>query len=169
MVSLEQIKIRILQPDDSLEELTELLHRAYKQLADMGLKYLATYQPVETTAKRIKDGLCFVAELDKRVVATITYYPPGVAHAATKLALPDCAWLGQMGVEPPLQKYGIGLKLLNYAEDYAKVNKVQKIGLDTSEQAEHLIDWYKKLGYRFDQYMQWDVTNYRSVILIKEL
>lgn len=169
MVKPEQINIRQLQPDDSLEQLTELLHRAYKQLADMGLKYVATYQPVDTTAKRIKDGVCFVAEFETRIVATLTYYPPGLAHAARELNITDCAWVGQMGVEPPLQRYGIGLKLLDFVEDYARQKGAQRMGLDTSEKAQHLIDWYTKLGYQFRQYLSWDITNYRSVILVKEL
>lgn len=169
MVTLDQIKIRQLEKNDSLEELTKLLHRAYKQLADMGLKYLATYQPVETTADRIKDGVCFVVEYQDRIIGTLTYYAPGLSHAAQKLNLPDCAWLGQMGVEPPLQKFGIGLALMNHAEDFGRQNMAKRIGLDTSEQAQHLINWYHKLDYKFETYLSWDITNYRSVILIKEL
>ena len=68
--------IRLLNESDSLEELTELLHRAYRVLADLNLRYMATHQDVSVTRDRIKNGRCFVAELNGRVVGTITYYEP---------------------------------------------------------------------------------------------
>jgi hypothetical protein len=45
----EIISIRQLTSADSLEELTDLLHAAYKRLGDMGLNYTAVDQPVEET------------------------------------------------------------------------------------------------------------------------
>jgi hypothetical protein len=44
-----------------------------------------------------------------------------------------------------------------------------EIALDTSERAHHLIQMYEKRGYRFVEYFQWEVTNYRSVVLSKKL
>lgn len=161
--------IRQITENDSLEDLTDLLHRAYKQLADMGLKYLATYQSVEQTGERIAKGVCFVAELEGKIVGTVTYYPPDESFASKKLYLSETAWLGQMGVEPVLQKKGIGLKLVNHVEEYIGSIGIKSIGLDTSEEASHLIDWYNKLGYEFKEYIKWDITNYRSVVLVKRL
>ena len=43
------------------------------------------------------------------------------------------------------------------------------LALDTAEGATHLIDWYAKLGFEFVEYTQWEVTNYRSVIMAKPL
>ncbi len=39
--------------------------------------------------------------------------------------------------------------------------------MDTSEQATQLIRWYEQQGYRHVGYADWDVTNYRSVVLSK--
>ncbi|MBW1796697.1 MAG: GNAT family N-acetyltransferase, partial [Deltaproteobacteria bacterium] len=44
-----------------------------------------------------------------------------------------------------------------------------ELALDTAEQATHLINWYERLGYRFIEYVDWDVTNYRSVIMSKRV
>ena len=74
-----------------------------------------------------------------------------------------------MGVEPEFQKQGIGKKLIEYIEQYAKENNFVQVALDTSEEAAHLIDWYEKLGYKFHSHIDWDITNYRSVVLIKNL
>ena len=43
------------------------------------------------------------------------------------------------------------------------------VTLDTAEGAEHLIRTYEKRGYRFIEYVQWEVTNYRSVVMSKKL
>ena len=63
--------VRLLGPDDSLEELTGLLNRAYKSLADMGLNYVASWQGVDITKRRLENALCFVVEIDGRIVGTI--------------------------------------------------------------------------------------------------
>ena len=68
------IEIRPLQASDSLEEMTYLLNHAYKQLAVMGLRYTATYQDIEITARRIKDALCLVGIKEGKMVANIAYY-----------------------------------------------------------------------------------------------
>ena len=67
------ILIRELQDGDSIEELTSLLHRAYRRLLDMGLRYWATHQTVDDTRTRIAGGECLVAVLNGRIVGTVTY------------------------------------------------------------------------------------------------
>lgn len=44
-----------------------------------------------------------------------------------------------------------------------------ELALDTAVPATHLIDRYKRLGYRTVAHYQRDVTNYRSVIMSKEV
>lgn len=46
-----QIRPFKLETDD-IEALTELLHKAYKQLADMELRYLATHQRIPTSLRK---------------------------------------------------------------------------------------------------------------------
>jgi len=165
----DKLTIRQLSNTDSLEGLTELLHRSYKILADMGLKYVATYQSIETTRKRLKNGVCFVAVLDDRIVGTLLYRRPGQAKGCEFYQRPDVAHISQMGVEPELQRKGIGAKLMRHVEVTAARDGASELSLDTAEQATHLIEWYERLGYRFIEYIDWDVTNYRSVIMSKVL
>jgi len=165
----DRITIRQLNDTDSLEDLTELLHRAYKILADMGLKYVATYQTVEITRKRLGNGTCFVAERGGRIVGTVLYRKPGQPKGCPFYERPDIAHVSQMGVEPDLQRRGIGVKLMRHAEETAARDGASELSLDTSEQATHLIEWYERLGYRFVEYIDWEITNYRSVILSKRV
>ena len=169
MTNKSPLTIRELRKTDSLEDLTELLHRAYKILADLGLKYVATHQSVEITRKRLKNGTCFVAELDGRIVGTVLYRKPGQPKGCAFYERPDVAHVSQMGVEPELQRQGIGDKLMRHAEETAARDGASELALDTAETATHLIEWYERLGYRFIQHIDWDMTNYRSVIMSKRV
>jgi len=51
----ESVEFRVLSKEDSIEELTLLLNRAYKTLADLGLNYVAATQGQDVTLKR--DGI----------------------------------------------------------------------------------------------------------------
>ena len=165
----DNLIIRPLAGTDSIEEITELLHRAYKQLADMGLRYMATHQDSEVTKERLGTDHSFVAEIDGRIIGTITCYGSENTKGSPYLDIAGVGHLGQLGVEPSLQGRGIGSRLFARAEDHAHKIGLQELALDTAESATHLIEWYKRLGYRFIEYAQWDVTNYRSVIMGKRL
>src|SRR5690606_12516627 len=83
----------------------------------------------------------------------------------------EVCYFSQFAVKPALQKSGLGSVLMNFVEDLAREQGFSEIALDTCEDAHSLIDYYQKRGYRFIEYVQWDLTkvNYRSVILSKSL
>jgi DNA phosphorothioation-dependent restriction protein DptG len=154
---------------DSITELTGLLHRAYKRLADMGLNFVATYQTDEETKNRITKGECFVITLNDTIIGTVTLYKDKKKSQCEWYRNDGVSYFGQFAVEPELQNLGIGSKLMEFTENYAEGLGLTEIALDTSEKAQHLIDYYDKRGYRFVQHHQWDVVNYRSVVLSKKL
>ena len=158
--------IRRLAADDSVEGLTKLLHRAYATLGARGWNYTAVDQTVEVTRKRLAEGTCLVAaDRDGRIVGTIMYNPPQTSYDGSPwLCRSDVAHLGQFGVEPSLQKGGIGARLMAAVEAMARADGAREIALDTAEPAVHLIDWYARCGYRFVEYAQWKGKRYRSVI-----
>jgi GNAT superfamily N-acetyltransferase len=165
--SFKNVTIRPFAETDGIEELTLLLNRAYKALADMNLHFVASHQNAERTRKRVSEGKCFVALKSGVIIGTICYYPPENTHGTPWYDLPNVAHFGQFGVEPELQKSGIGDALLKIVEEEAFKNGVEELALDTAEPAIHLIEFYKKRGYRFIEYTQWDEVNYRSVIMSK--
>jgi ribosomal protein S18 acetylase RimI-like enzyme len=168
-VTFTNLKIRPLRETDSLEDLTELLHRAYKKLADVGLQYLATHQTAEITRTRISKGTCYVAELDGQTVGTIIYRNPSQTKGTPHYDRPDIAYIGQMAVEPAFQGRGIATKLMRHVEGLARVDGASELAFDTSERATHLIDWYRRMGYEIVGHVKWDVTNYCSVIMSKRV
>jgi GNAT superfamily N-acetyltransferase len=166
----DEVRIRPLGSGDSIEALTDLLHRAYAALAAMGFRYVATYQDAGITRARIAKGECHVALLGGSVVGTVLLIPPG--GGSPKCAWytrPDVAVVSQFAVEPSFQGQGIGRRLLDHAEARALALGAAHVALDTAEGARHLIELYLARGYRHVGTVQWDVTNYRSVVMSKSL
>jgi GNAT superfamily N-acetyltransferase len=164
------LQIRPLGGSDDLEGLTELLHRAYGQLAELGLRFLATHQNVDTTKSRIAGAECFVAELDGLIVGTVVFRDCARTGSCAWYDRPDVASFGQFGVEPSMQGRGIGTSLLSFVEDRAREVGAKELALDTAEPAAHLIALYSKLGYRIVEHVNWgEVVNYSSVIMSKRL
>ena len=167
----DTLSIRPLGPDDSVEDLTALLHRAYATLGAKGWNYTAVDQSVDVTRERITQGKCLVAvDGSGRILGTITYDPPEISYNGSPwLCRPDVAHLAQFGVEPSRQGGGIGARLMAAVEDLARADGAREIALDTAEPAVHLVEWYARCGYRFIEYAQWRGKRYRSVIMSKAL
>jgi predicted N-acetyltransferase YhbS len=166
----EAIAIRPIRPDDSIDELTTLLHRSYAGLGNMGLNYTAVDQSVETTRKRLSRGFAFVAvDPQDRLVGTIVFYRPQCSTGSPWLERPEVAHFGQLAVDPALQRRGIGSRLMDLVEEQGRAVGAEEIALDTAEPATHLIERYQRRGYRVIEYAQWQGKSYRSVIMSKSL
>jgi GNAT superfamily N-acetyltransferase len=167
--------LRPLAPDDSLEALTALLHRAYASLGAMGLNYTAVDQSVETTARRFEGGQGFVAEDNGALVGTVVVQGPQDldrtpdARACAWYLRNDVAHLHQLGVEPAAQSRGIGRALIEACEAWARERGYRAIALDTAMPATHLRQRYAALGYADADSVQWKGKRYRTVIMVKPL
>ena len=163
------VVVRRLSTADSIDELTSLLHAAYRRLGDLGLNYTAVDQPPEVTRERIARGECLVAVADGQLVGTIVFYQATAASGCPWYDRPDVASLGQFGVLPSHQSTGIGRQLLDAVERRAAESGAVEVALDTAEDAAHLVSWYERCGYRIVEHAQWDGKTYRSVIMTKAL
>jgi GNAT superfamily N-acetyltransferase len=166
---LTLITIRDLDPSDSIAELTELLHQAYRPLGESGLNYTAVDQGPDTTRRRTERGHCLVAEQDGRLIATVTWYRPGSLEHCTWYRRPDVAVFGQFAVSPGSQRRGVGSLLIAEVERRARQEGAAELALDTAEPAKHLIDYYGSRGFRQVEVAQWKGKTYRSVIMSKTL
>jgi len=162
-------EIRRLADGDSFEELTALLHRAYSVLAQLGFRFLATHQNAEVTEERCKNGECFVAVGEGRLVGTITFYPVSATGGCSWYDRPEVSSFGQFAVEPSLQRSGLGSRLLGRVEKCATDSGAREFALDTAEGATHLIEFYKRRGFRDVGLADWSETNYQSLILSKPI
>ncbi len=160
--------IRLLRDDDDLDALTEMLHAAYRPLADLGLNYTATDQDVQTTRSRVHVGETWVAELDGRVVGTVTLKESN-PEEPNWYGRPDVAAFEQFGVDPAVQGQGIGKQLLEKIERRAREKGYAELACDTAQPARHLIALYEKWGYRVVDEIRYEGKTYPSFILSKAL
>ena len=155
--------------DEDVPALTDLLHRAYRPLAEQGMRYLASHQTEEVTRRRLGRGLGFVARLGEALAGTITLYPNPSFDECAWYQRPDVWYFGQYAVDPAHQGLGIGRALLDFAEQSARDGGAAELALDTSEHAAALLDFYARHGYRQVETVRWPVTNYSSLVLSKTL
>jgi GNAT superfamily N-acetyltransferase len=163
------VRYRYLAPTDDADRLTEMLHEAYAPLAAAGMRFLASHQPPETTRSRMEEGETIVALVDGEVVGMVTLSPPEEASGTPHYDRPRVASFEQFAVRVGNQRRGIGSRLLDLVEQRARELGAEELALDTSEHASQLRAMYEARGFRFVEYVQWDVTNYRSVVLSKAL
>jgi GNAT superfamily N-acetyltransferase len=165
----DNILIRPYQPDDPIPQITALLHKAYAGMAAQGMRYLASHQDDKTTLERLTTGASFIAIKQNAIVGTITVYGPYREAEVPLYRQPGVNHFGQFAVDPDLQGTGLGKKLYLTVEDHCRANNIRTLALDTAETASHLIEIYQRWGFKIVDHVQWDVTNYRSVIMAKEL
>jgi GNAT superfamily N-acetyltransferase len=167
------IVIRRLVPTDSMEELTTLLHRAYREQVEMGLRPLAGRQDPETTRKRTSNGECYLAVQTvagmPKIVGTILFHEVEDAKGPPWFQRKDVDSFSQFGVDPDVQGKGIGQLLLTRVEQRAAECGALELGLSMAEPDTNLMAFYVRRGYRFIEHWQWPYTNYRSAILSKTL
>jgi GNAT superfamily N-acetyltransferase len=165
-----KVFVRLFDHRDSVHELTELLHRAYKRHADRGMRAIAAFQDDMTTVKRIQGGECYVAVLrddERRMVGTIIFKDAANTKGTPWFERGDVASFSQLALEPWLQGRGIGGMLIRTAERRAVETGAAEIALSTPEPATELLAMYGHKGYRVVEHMNWPATNYRSAIMSK--
>jgi ribosomal protein S18 acetylase RimI-like enzyme len=164
----DPIAIRRWKDSDSLEVLTDLLHRAYAQHAAEGRVFFAYYQGVDDTRHRISKGECWVAFRGGSLVGTVTIvcpYRPPAGYPASSSA----GTFYQLAVLPEERRRGLGTRLLDLAESRLRELGADAAVIDTSCEAAELLMWYQRRGYARAGSWKWEVTNYDSVVLRKEL
>ena len=129
-------------------ELTELLHEAYKPLADLGFRYSATYQTPETTLKRLKYFESYLAFWSGQLAGSISLMKWKPNSPCEYYRREGSFHFGQFGIRPNLKGRGFGNRLLGFVEERAKTLGGIEMALDTAEPASDLIAWYERHGYR---------------------
>jgi GNAT superfamily N-acetyltransferase len=158
--------IREVRATDDLVDLTNLIRSAYKIHSASGLRYWATHQSVEDTAKRFAGGVGFVAEVDNEIVATITLRRPELDSKVPLLREPETWSFGQFCVSPSHQGNGFGKKIHDFSLMYAYDHGCRKIALYTAQPAVGLIAMYQTWGYALVGTCDWRPhTNYLSVLM----
>ena len=174
---MNDLTLRPLAADDSIEALTALLHASYASLAAQGWNFTAVDQSVQTTRERVASGQAFVAlSTTGELVGTVTVAPPKqpdgrylgdpVPACYTQA---DTAILAQLAVHPSCRGQGVGERLMDVAEAWALAQGYAHVALDTAVPAEALRRRYESRGYALIGDVQWAGKTCRSVLMRKAL
>lgn len=160
--------MRLFAEGDSVEELTRLLHRAYADHAVAGRVFFASHQSVQDTADRVGKGECWLAFRGAELVGSVTVAAP-YAMPEGYPAPVGAGSFWQLAVDPAYRGTGLGQRLLTLAEQRIAGLGATEVVIDTSAEAIELVGWYRRRGYVPIGTWRWDVTNYESVVLLKDL
>jgi ribosomal protein S18 acetylase RimI-like enzyme len=103
----------------------------------------------------------YVFEQDHQIHATVT------VHDENWFTDRRTLYLGRLGVLPSLKRSGIGSKIMNTIELLALQENYEGIQLDTAKPAEHLVNWYQRLGYNIVGETKFEGKTYESWIFEK--
>lgn len=165
--ALPHFHIRPLQSDDSLDDLTSLLHRAFSPMGREGISCTSFNQSVEVTQFRVHLGACFVALDSGRIAGTLTLHQPEQRSECRWYRQADVASVHQFAVDPAYQGTGCGKALLRFATSWAREHDFHELALDTPLPASHLIAFYALQGFREVEQAQFSGRAYRSCVLSK--
>lgn len=176
------VHVRPLLPDDSIAELTALLHRAYRPQVEMGLRPLAGRQDEATTRARVQSGENFLAVAGPgaltpdgraiergRLLGTILFQEVESASFPPRFLKPGVGHFSLFAVDPEAQGMGVGRALLGRVEQRARELELRELALSMAEPDRGLFEFYQRRGYSLVEHWQWPYTNYRSLILSKLL
>jgi GNAT superfamily N-acetyltransferase len=167
--ALPAITIRQLHCGERLDQLTALLRRAFYPLGRMGLNCTCVDQSAAVTRERVIKGACYVAECDGRLVGTVTLYGCDASSPSAWYHLRRVASIHQFAVDPEFQGKGLGCRLLEFAEDWARQHSYQELALDTPHPAKHLVAFYTRQGFRPVESVHFQDKRYCSVVLSKSV
>lgn len=149
--------------DKDVSQIRTLVNEAYKELADQGLNYTASYQDEEETRRRMAQGRTFVLVSGTEIVGSVLFFEKN--YFTEKKS----AYIGQFAISPKLKRQGLGSIIMDFLEQLANDEKFEAIQLDTAKPAKHLVDWYQSRGYKTVGEKHWDGKTYDSYIMEKTL
>lgn len=146
---------------EDLELLLALTHRSYAGNRELGFHFYGSRETIEDVREVHAAGALWKLVDAGRLIGSIRLqeYPD---H-------PGALYINRMCVEPSEQRRGLGNVLLRFAEAEAGRRGLGNLKLDTAKNFEKLVSWYARKGFRVISEIQWDVTNYRSVVMEKTL
>lgn len=162
--------VRELNDQDSISEITALLHRAYARNAAAGLRFNACHQDEERTRIRLSEGAGFVLEREGRLVGTLALCLfEGLPYGTFNPNEPVASF-GQFAIEPELSGLNLGGLLIRAAEKRARAAGARYLALDTAKPARGLISYYQRQGFETVGEVDYrPSTNYDSWVLAKRL
>ena len=159
---MKNFAIRRFNSTDSIDEVTQMLHRAFAPMAALGANCQCVDQSSSTTRARMERGDCLVAVADRRIVGTLTLEACDPSSAVAHYRKPGVASLHQFAVDPLYQGAGVGRSMLKVATMWAHMRQFGELALDVRA-------FYAHQGFRLVGGTRLAGRGYDSVILSKSI
>lgn len=145
------------------EDLTELLHEAFKERLEQGLKFTCSFMTAQEYAEKTKNGTLFVA-LDNTTqtllgTVTITTY---IDKDSIKYGYHE-----YLAVHPGAKRLGVATLLLEACVSFAKAANCKYLTSDTSCGADSSVKWHVKNGFKIYELESYRSTNYWLYVFVK--
>jgi GNAT superfamily N-acetyltransferase len=160
---MDEVLIRRLTPDDSVDQVTALLHSVFALGPNQPYPYPAARQTPEATLKQIQYGNCWLAWTGDRLAGIAMLYRP-----EPHLNLESGAYLAHLAVHPDFQRRGIGYRLLETCEQDALSMGACGVWASSPVNSRQAF-WYLRHGYRLLEYKAWPDSSYDSILVNKRL
>ena len=121
------------------------------------------------TANVIGSGTCFLAFEGDILIGTAMLYPPDESSECELYRQPGTFYFGKFAVGADHQGRGLGKLLFAAVEQAANDQGARILACDTAAPATELIDMYRRWGFEIVSRQNWSMTNYESVVLVKNL
>jgi GNAT superfamily N-acetyltransferase len=138
---------------DAVGVLTE---RVYRDGGFVGDDYAAELRDGES---RVREATVLVAELDGRVVGSVTAALPGSAYS--EIARPDELEVRMLGVADDVRRRGIADALMQAVEEMARQRGLGGVILSTAPTMHGAHRLYERRGYVRQPERDWDVGSLR--------
>lgn len=164
-------KTEILYEDFPYEEITELLHKSYKEHLDAGRNYLAATQTIEDTRRRLEGRLCIVCyNNENKLVGTITVRLLNKEAGSRKWYEDDSfLYIEQLAVDPDYRDENVLTMMCLKALKNKAIRDVESWMSDTSQLATNLVSSYVGMGFQIVDMVSWETTNYYSYVFRKPM
>ncbi|MEO1535847.1 MAG: GNAT family N-acetyltransferase [Planctomycetota bacterium] len=169
----DDITVRRFMTGDAIPEITSLLHRAYARQRALGLDPLAGRQDDSTTLDRVLASEAYLALANhagvELIVGIILFNEHEKVSFPPSFLEPGTAHFAMFAVDPQLQGIGVGVMLLERCERRALETGADRLALSMAEPDTSLRRYYERRSYDFIEHWKWPYTNYRSVILARQI
>jgi len=132
---VENIRIRELEVSDT-KDIAEIYASIVRKPVDLGFKAL-----IEKHAQTDND-ICFVAELDGRVIGFMISYILTFGFGIEK-----SAWIATLGVDPEYMGQGIGERLAREIFKLYKRMEISRVYTSVRWDSTDLLSFFKTLGF----------------------
>ena len=111
--------------------------------------------PVRETARQgIEEGSLFILKIDDNIAGSVILsHEPEIAYKQVKWKVDtdyeNIIVIRTLVVHPSYMKKGVAVRLMKFAEEYARTNQMKSIRLDVSVHNIPAIALYEKLGYDY--------------------